>query len=570
MTATKSVYSNPALVNSYKELFSEGLLSLDELSSNLHDQIKDLSKRIQNADTKIKSPETELSNLLRRREVFVFSIDAKKDYYDSTSSGRIASVYQNFLELLGFTTTLKKAQEVLNDFNTIISDLGNGNISVEDTPDSDEPDFDDEFFDDLADDLEIQPESIASGGESLAFLEGTNLAEDEGQLSDAQRIRNYFKDIPNVETLKFQASLDAQTIMTEEYARIRGITAPKTHLETVLTNMRKHAVSQQCIIHIPPGTSSANPSQMLVAKPNGDVLVIDINKYKKGEGRYIFINAIRYSIGKEPKEIAIMSSFPCIKPPSTLDEYIEALQPVIQQVNESIKHEVDQVQKLRGMKGVINTQNPFSINFEGTEFLFAEMNYFPLGSLNSFLRTETGKNLTNEQKEHLINSIVNIVRNVHNAGTIHRDIKSDNILVTYNEETNFYEAVLIDWETSRAIKEDKREFASTLQFWPPEYINAYVANGGDLEKGRESLNDVPAVSLDYWNLGLVIYQIWNGEDYTTDILKYVKQGNDKLTQAETLQICQGNISPLPSLTPTDRMIRGLLDPDPMKRLIVQE
>ncbi len=344
----------------------------------------------------------------------------------------------------------------------------------------------------------------------------------------------------------------------------------QANLETTLGIMRTCAMSQKRIIHALPGEYSVNPAQILIAKPNGDVLAININSYQKGSGRFIF-QATRYSIGKEPKKIAIMSTFPSIKPPNTLGEHIEAFQPLIQQVNENIQHEVKQVQKLDGIKGVINTQNPFSIDFNGTEFLFAEMDYFPLRNLNTFLVSENGRNLTNEQKEHLINSIVNVVTRAHDKGVIHRDIKLLNILVKHNEETNLFEAVLIDWETSRTTKEDTREFASTPEFWPPEYVNAYVTNNGDLEKGKRSLNDVPAVSLDYWNLGLVIYQIWHGKDYTTNVLNYTNQGLDNLTNAKSLQSCQKkNIRPLPLSTPMERLIRGLLDPDPTRRHIPQD
>jgi serine/threonine protein kinase len=267
------------------------------------------------------------------------------------------------------------------------------------------------------------------------------------------------------------------------------------NLEIALGIMRTSAKSQRRLFFKVFGQTGENPHHILIAKPNGDAMAIDISNPIARSARYVY-KAVRYSTENEPKEVVVISPFFSRLlnkvPAGDLKEHILA-------THTGIKNEQSQIKKLVGIDGIINTQEPMNLNINGFDFLFAEMDYFPLGNLNNFLASEEGKALTPKQKKHLIKKLMSAVQEVHNRGHLHEDIKSANILIKYDESKGLYEPVIIDWENSCSENTNKRPFSSTLEFWPPEFFKNYDFQNGENKQIVPA--DIPSTALDIWNLG---------------------------------------------------------------------
>jgi len=85
----------------------------------------------------------------------------------------------------------------------------------------------------------------------------------------------------------------------------------QAHLMADLAIMRRCAITQEKDFYSTRGNTDRSPNQILIAKPNGDVFVIDCKNPIEDEvkdGIYSY-QAICYSIGKEQEQVTFVSSF---------------------------------------------------------------------------------------------------------------------------------------------------------------------------------------------------------------------------------------------------------------------
>jgi hypothetical protein len=146
----------------------------------------------------------------------------------------------------------------------------------------------------------------------------------------------------------------------------------ETNLNSMIGILKSSALTQKRGLYVQPGESPANPHQLVIAQKNGDVFVIDLRPQTLiGKGACQSVHkAICYSIGKEPKEVTFISTFPGV----TLDNLQSYLateindaglthRDAIAQANRNIKQERAQVKKLECM----------TVNIEGTDFVFSAL-----------------------------------------------------------------------------------------------------------------------------------------------------------------------------------------------------
>lgn len=112
---------------------------------------------------------------------------------------------------------------------------------------------------------------------------------------------------------------------------------------------------------------------------------------------------------------------------------------------------------------------PFLINyydiFTTTSNLYLIMKYCPQGTLKDYLKN----NLSIEKKNNLVSNIISGIQYLHNNKVIHRDLKSDNILI-YNDTP-----LISDFGTCCILNEF--EYFGKTSIGTPYYLSPEIASG---------------------------------------------------------------------------------------------
>lgn len=175
------------------------------------------------------------------------------------------------------------------------------------------------------------------------------------------------------------------------------------------------------------------------------------------------------------------------------------------------------------------------------------MPLYKQGSLcDSFSRIKSKR-----QKAVIAFELLNAVAYLHENSFIHRDIKSDNILLTCNDngEDDEFHAVLIDFSLAKLIntQNDHNETTHTPSVGTPTY------------RAPEVVNEEPyGLPSDLWSVGVVLLELLQGKCIESfrdrGAMAYISEQLDKLPMGQ----------PFPSL------LRGLLEPDPSRRWTARE
>jgi serine/threonine protein kinase len=186
------------------------------------------------------------------------------------------------------------------------------------------------------------------------------------------------------------------------------------------------------------------------------------------------------------------------------------------------------------------------------------------------LAASFSKITTKKQKAVIAHGILSAVAHLHSNFIIHRDIKSDNILLQIITDDDhdagagedLYRPVLIDFSLAKATR--------------PKFIMGAVSNGllldsDDTDDDAEGPTHTPSVGTptyrapevvaeqpyglasDLWSVGVVLLEMLRGKE--------IESFKDK---GATVLISE-YVSKLPEGQPFPSLIRGLLEPDPAKR-----
>lgn len=129
--------------------------------------------------------------------------------------------------------------------------------------------------------------------------------------------------------------------------------------------------------------------------------------------------------------------------------------------------------------------------------------------LNTIVRNQFDR-LTRDV-DHVIPQLINAIISLFHAHVVHKDIKLDNIMANYNQDTGHYTITLIDFADSMVKNEilekyNKFIIAGTVKFMSPELL-LRVFRTGDTKKGTWE----EYIANDLWSLGIVLYFILYGE-----------------------------------------------------------
>lgn len=114
-------------------------------------------------------------------------------------------------------------------------------------------------------------------------------------------------------------------------------------------------------------------------------------------------------------------------------------------------------------------------------------------------------NLTPEQKIKITIDLLEGLKALHEAGIAHNDLKPENVLIRFNQETQEYEAVIGDIDMASDIHEDVHR--GTPHYWAPEMVLHY----------DQTLN---LAAKDVYEMGEVLLALWQTEleDYNISSL----------------------------------------------------
>lgn len=158
--------------------------------------------------------------------------------------------------------------------------------------------------------------------------------------------------------------------------------------------------------------------------------------------------------------------------------------------------------------------------------------YYEQGDLFNLITENT---LSIEQKIDIFIKILEIIKNLHNIGLTHRDIKLENFV--YYKENNKIIPVLIDLEYVDLYYKNTNFRGGTLMYVAPEYFSKYTSN-------------INYKSTDIWALGILLYNIifseplWYSADYIKDSEYFIYHNyfiQNKIDEYLTLYIDNRNI-----------------------------
>lgn len=169
------------------------------------------------------------------------------------------------------------------------------------------------------------------------------------------------------------------------------------------------------------------------------------------------------------------------------------------------------------------------------------MPLYPDGSLaDAFSKITTKK-----QKAVVAHGILKAIAYLHENKIIHRDIKSDNVLLKFDANRGIFEPVVIDFSLAKFVSSD--DF--------PEFEPTHTASvGTPTYRAPEVVDEQPyGLPSDLWSVGVVLLEMLQG--------KCFESFKDKGAIKEISQC----LDSLPEGQPFPTLLRGLLEPDPAKR-----
>ena len=155
---------------------------------------------------------------------------------------------------------------------------------------------------------------------------------------------------------------------------------------------------------------------------------------------------------------------------------------------ELLKNEID-IMKLCNHPNIIKLLD----HFENSEYIYIIMEYLAGGTLTQYIKKRYF-NFSENQASNIIYQIGNGIKYLHNYGIIHRDLKTDNIMLTEDNDTGIIK--IIDFGLSKIISSNENliDGYGTLNFTAPEVLT------------RDPYNK----EIDIWNLGIILFYMLTG------------------------------------------------------------
>ena len=189
-------------------------------------------------------------------------------------------------------------------------------------------------------------------------------------------------------------------------------------------------------------------------------------------------------------------------------------------------------------------------HFENGEYIFIVMEYIKGGSLTDYMKSKKF-NFSERRAAELIYQLAKGLKYLHKYGIIHRDLKTDNIMLT--EASDKGNIKIMDFGLSKILgkKEKSTDGFGTLTFVSPEVLI------------RKPYNK----EVDIWSLGVILYLMLSGElpfddpdDNEQNIAKSIVYQDVKFPPEKFSKRSKAVID----------LIKGCLTKDPKNRIKIDE
>jgi serine/threonine protein kinase len=173
---------------------------------------------------------------------------------------------------------------------------------------------------------------------------------------------------------------------------------------------------------------------------------------------------------------------------------------------------------------------------------------------------------TKKQKAVIAHGLLSAVAYLHENSIIHRDIKSDNVLLKVSDtDDDIFEPVLIDFSLAKAVHPqlmmaggDAGTDVTSLNSLEFETTHTPTV-GTPTYRAVEVVNEEPyGLPSDLWSVGVVLLELLRG--------KCLETSKDK----GAIAMIEEELEALPQGQPFPALIRGLLERDPAKRLTARQ
>ena len=183
------------------------------------------------------------------------------------------------------------------------------------------------------------------------------------------------------------------------------------------------------------------------------------------------------------------------------------------------------------------------------------------GSLADALDRNVLQAYSKRVKVHLAHDLLSAVTFLHDNGILHRDIKSDNVLLLQRRGDLLFSAVLIDFSLAKPIDGTifgwSRGFGNDDQDEPTRHTGEI---GTLMYNSPEVLNQQPyGKPADMWSVGVILLELLLGSS--------LPSANKP---KQVLAAIQAALERLPSEQPFPELVRGLLQTDPTQRLSARQ
>ena len=201
------------------------------------------------------------------------------------------------------------------------------------------------------------------------------------------------------------------------------------------------------------------------------------------------------------------------------------------------------------------------------DYYYIVMEYINGGSLTDCLKIyqkSFGRPFPEEIVQYLMNQIVDAIRYIHSKKVIHRDLKLDNIMVSFDNDNdkanlNMMRAKVKIIDFGFAIKLTKSSMAFSALGSPinmdPIILKKFAKRGGDINQlGYDSKADI-------WSLGTICYEMLIGQavfnaETMNELVKKVETGSYSVPTSVSKEMVS--------------FLNGMLQYDPNNRLSAEE
>lgn len=139
-------------------------------------------------------------------------------------------------------------------------------------------------------------------------------------------------------------------------------------------------------------------------------------------------------------------------------------------------------------------------------YIFIKSKFYQGPTLEKYIEEQKGYETENKIKlvlEHFL-QIVRALKNLHDSGFVHLDLKSDNLIFTDEKCKNL---IIIDLGTARLEKEGKEEYQKQQEIIGSIRNYSYNVAQAIIDK-----NGYSGKKYDIWCLGLILYHMYFGKE----------------------------------------------------------